>query len=70
MTIITLRREDRIMIGDNVEMMISEVRKDWVKLGFIAPREIPISRREMWEKKKASLSQEPPPSPPAKTDNE
>ena len=37
------------MIGDNVEITIVDVRGDKVRLGIIAPREVPVHRREVYE---------------------
>jgi carbon storage regulator len=51
------------MIGDNVEIIIVDVRGDKVRLGITAPKEIPVHRREIYdaiqrEKKESEKSQE------------
>jgi len=36
------------MIGDDVEIMIVDVRGDRVRLGITAPKSIPVHRREVY----------------------
>lgn len=38
-----------IMIGDDVEIKVVDVRGDTVRLGIIAPKDLPVHRREIWE---------------------
>ena len=38
-----------IVIGDNVELMVIEVRGDQVRLGVTAPKDIPVHRKELLE---------------------
>ncbi len=40
----------KILIGDDVEVVVLEVEGDRVKLGFVAPRYVPIFRAEIHEK--------------------
>jgi carbon storage regulator len=37
------------MIGDNVEIIIVDVRGDKVRLGITAPKDIPVHRREIYD---------------------
>jgi carbon storage regulator len=37
------------MIGDDVEIIIVDVRGDKVRLGITAPKEIPVHRREIYD---------------------
>ena len=39
-----------IVIDDQIELVVLEVRGDKIKLGLIAPREIPIQREEIRDK--------------------
>jgi carbon storage regulator len=58
------------MIGDNVEIIIVDVRGDKVRLGITAPKDIPVHRREIYdaiqrekaEKKELSKQQETQPT--------
>ncbi|NLN75977.1 MAG: carbon storage regulator CsrA [Armatimonadetes bacterium] len=38
-----------IIINDNVEVLVIEVRGDQVRLGIEAPRAIPVHRKELFE---------------------
>jgi len=38
-----------VVIGDNVELMVIEVRGDQVRLGINAPKSIPVHRKELLE---------------------
>jgi carbon storage regulator len=49
MLVLSRQRDESIMIGDNVEITIVEVRGDKVRLGISAPREIPVHRREVYD---------------------
>ncbi|MHC4132050.1 MAG: carbon storage regulator CsrA [Planctomycetota bacterium] len=49
MLVLSRQRDESIMIGDNVEITIVEVRGDKVRLGITAPREIPVHRREVYD---------------------
>lgn len=37
------------MIGNDVEVMVVEIRGDRVRLGFHGPKELPIHRREVYD---------------------
>jgi carbon storage regulator len=37
------------MIGDDVEIIIVDVRGDKVRLGITAPKDIPVHRREIYD---------------------
>lgn len=49
MLVLSRRRDESIMIGDDVEVTIVDVRGDVVKLGVRAPREIAVHRKEIYE---------------------
>ncbi|MFW5642475.1 MAG: carbon storage regulator, partial [Alkalispirochaeta sp.] len=38
MLILTRKTNERIMIGDEIEVSVVEIRGDQVKLGIVAPR--------------------------------
>jgi carbon storage regulator len=37
------------MIGDNVQVTIVDIRGDKVRLGIVAPSEIPVHRKEVYD---------------------
>jgi len=49
MLVLSRQKDESIMIGDNVEVTIVDVRGDKVRLGITAPRSIPVHRREVYE---------------------
>lgn len=51
MLVISRKTSESIMIGDNIEIIISEISSDKVKLAVNAPKEIPILRKELIELK-------------------
>jgi carbon storage regulator len=48
--VLTRRIGERVMVGDDVEVMVLESRSGQVKLGFTAPTAVRIHRREVWER--------------------
>jgi carbon storage regulator len=39
---------ESIMIGDDVRVEVLEIRGNKVRLGFDAPKEVPVNRHEVW----------------------
>lgn len=49
MLVLARKRDQSIMIGDDVEIIIVDVHGDQVKLGITAPRHVPVHRKEIYE---------------------
>ncbi len=49
MLVLSRQRDELIMIGDDVEITIVDVRGDTVRLGITAPKCIPVHRREIYD---------------------
>ncbi len=49
MLVLSRQKDESIIIGDDVEVTIVDVRGDKVRLGITAPKEIPVHRREVYE---------------------
>jgi carbon storage regulator len=49
MLVLSRQKDESIVIGDDVEITIVDVRGDKVRLGITAPREIPVHRREVYD---------------------
>jgi len=47
--ILTRKRNEKIMIGDNIEVIVVDIRGEQVQLGINAPKDIPVHRREVYE---------------------
>ncbi len=49
MLALTRKKGESIMINDNIEVVVLGVSKDQVKLGIVAPKEVPVHRKEIYE---------------------
>lgn len=49
MLVISRKVSESILIGDNIEIHISEISGDRVKLAISAPKEVRITRKELLE---------------------
>lgn len=47
MLIVARRKGQRIRIGDNIEVVVTELSRGEVRLGIIAPKAIPVVREEI-----------------------
>ena len=63
MLVLSRKRDERIVIGDNIVITVVEVRGDKVRLGIDAPAEVPVHRQEVVEAMRRAES--PAKAPPA-----
>lgn len=49
MLVLSRQRDESIMIGDNVQITIVDIRGDKVRLGIVAPAEIAVHRKEIYD---------------------
>ena len=49
MLVLSRQRDETIMIGDEVEVTVVDIRGDKVRLGITAPKEITVHRKEVYE---------------------
>lgn len=49
MLVLSRQRDESIIIGDNIVITVVDIRGDKVRLGIVAPREVPVHRREVYE---------------------
>ena len=47
MLVLSRRKNERIVIGENIVITVVEVRGDKVRLGIAAPIEVPVHRSEV-----------------------
>jgi carbon storage regulator len=62
MLVLSRQKDESIVIGDDVEVTIVDVRGDKVRLGITAPKHISVHRKEVYEaiqrEKKAAQKQQ------------
>jgi carbon storage regulator len=49
MLVLSRQRDETIMIGDDIEVTVVDIRGDKVRLGINAPKEISVHRKEVYE---------------------
>ena len=50
MLVLSRKKNESIVINDEVVVTIVEIRGDKVRLGIEAPKEVPVHRREVYDK--------------------
>ena len=50
MLVLSRKKDEKIIIGDNIEITVVDVSGDQVQLGIDAPKEIEIHREEIYRK--------------------
>lgn len=48
MLVLTRKENESIMIGDDIEVKLLDIKENQVKLGIVAPREVAVHRREVY----------------------
>lgn len=70
MLVLSRQRDQSIIIGDDIEITIVDVRGDKVRIGINAPRHVSVHRKEVYEairrENEANAASQPP--PPTGTD--
>ncbi len=49
MLVLSRKKDERIIIGDQITVMVIEIRGDKVRLGIDAPKEVTVHREEVYE---------------------
>ena len=49
MLVLSRHKDQTIMIGDNIEITVVDIRGDKVRIGITAPSKIPVHRKEVYE---------------------
>ena len=55
MLVLTRRVGESILIGDDIEVKVSEINGNQVRLWFVAPKEVPIMRKEISRRVRGKL---------------
>ncbi len=72
MLVLSRNRNETIMVGDDIEVTIVDIRGDKVRLGITAPKEVSVHRKEIYnairrEKRSALQAQSKTPEVPGTT---
>ena len=49
MLVLSRHKDETIMIGDDIELTVVDIRGDKVRLGIKAPSNIPVLRKEVYD---------------------
>lgn len=49
MLVLSRQRDETIIIGDNIQVTVVDIRGEKVRLGIAAPPHIPVHRKEVYE---------------------
>jgi len=52
--VLSRKKNESIVINDNITIVVVEIRGDKVRLGVEAPKEVPVHRREVFDAIKRS----------------
>lgn len=50
MLVLSRHKDESIIINDDITIVVVEIRGDKVRLGVEAPKEVPVHRKEVFEK--------------------
>ena len=54
MLVLSRKKNESIVINNDIKIVVVEIRGDKVRLGVEAPREVPVHRREVYDAIKKS----------------
>ncbi len=49
MLVLSRKKDEKIIIGDSISIMVVDIRGEKVRLGIDAPRDVPVHRQEVYE---------------------
>ena len=52
MLALTRKKGEALVINNNIEITVLEIRGDQIKLGITAPKDVPVYRRNSWINRK------------------
>ncbi|KAA0137006.1 MULTISPECIES: carbon storage regulator CsrA [Gimesia] len=48
MLVLSRKKDEKIMIGDSITLMVIEIKNDKVRLGIEAPKDVTVHREEVY----------------------
>ena len=64
MLILSRKKNESIVINNDITIVVVEIRGDKVRLGVEAPREVPVHRREVYDAMQRAAEKHPSENPP------
>ncbi len=64
MLVLGRKRDEVVRIRDDIVIKVVEIRGDKVRLGIVAPGDIPVHRGEVYDAIQEELRKATPPGPP------
>ena len=49
MLVLSRKKDEKIIIGDSISIMVVDIRGEKVRLGIDAPRDVPVHRQEVYD---------------------
>jgi len=65
MLVLSRKKNESIVINNEITVVVVEIRGDKVRLGVEAPKEVPVHRREVYDAIQRSSAEHPPTEKPA-----
>jgi len=61
MLVLSRKKDEKIVIGDQITLMVIDIRGDKVRLGIEAPKDVAVHRQEVYEaiQKELQMESEP-----------
>jgi carbon storage regulator len=61
MLVLSRKKDEKIVIGDQITLMVIDIRGDKVRLGIEAPKDVAVHRQEVYEaiQKEMEMENEP-----------
>ena len=69
MLVLSRKKNESIVINNDIIVTVVEIRGDKVRLGIVAPKEVPVHRQEVYDAIHGKEASEPPPRPPWSSTN-
>ncbi len=63
MLVLSRKKNESIVINNDITVTVVEIRGDKVRLGIVAPKEVPVHRQEVFDAIHGKNSSEPAPTP-------
>jgi carbon storage regulator len=60
MLVLSRKKNESIVINNDITVTVVEIRGDKVRLGIVAPKEVPVHRQEVYDAIHASKDTAPP----------